>query len=227
MDVSWRFGMTRRRCKTCLAKGNESVKRSKAFLNIDAKLVGAHLEKGNCSISSSERPLVPFIWFLRRLFALFGDSRTRRRRFRLPCTFPPLRFICWSIIGIGAIYVFLYFIGTLRFGSSFLLACTDFFIFFTRTLSFARTNVVTMFRNKPGKGDSFLIFPFRWHSFSRNLSVVVFVDKTNSNIALRVFRHFVRCQFVKDAWLERGSSTWNTFSLCDWLLSNAPWDLWS
>ena len=99
------------------------------------------------------KTLVPFIWFLLRLFALFGDSRTRRRRFRLPCTFPPLRFICWTIIGIGAIYVFLYFIGTLRFGYSFLLACTDFFIFFTRTLSFARINVVTMFRNKPGNGD--------------------------------------------------------------------------
>ena len=101
--------------------------------------------------------LVPFIWFLRRLFASFGDSRTRRLRFRLPCTFPPLRFICRTIIGIGAFYVFLYFIGTLRFGYSFLLACTDFFIFLTRTLSFARINVLTMFRNKPGKGDSFLI----------------------------------------------------------------------
>ena len=26
---------------------------------------------------------------------------------------------------------------------------------------------------------------------------------------------------------ERGSSTWNTFALCDWLLSNPPWNLWS
>ena len=143
---------------------------------------------------------VPFIWFLRRFFAWFGDGRTRGRRFRHPCTIPPPRFICWTIIGIGAFYVFLYFIGTLRFGYSFLLACTDFFIFFTRTLSFARINVLTMFRNKPGKGDSFL-FPFRWHSFSRNLSVVVFVNKTNSNIAFRVFRYTMReigehfCQF--------------------------------
>ena len=37
---------------------------------------------------------------------------------------------------------------------------------------------------------------------SRNLSLVVFVDKTNSNIALRVFRHFFLPQFVKDAWLR-------------------------
>ena len=69
------------------------------------------------------KTLVPFIWFLRRLFAWFGDGRTRRRRFRLPYTFPALRFICWTIIGIGAFNVFLYFIGTLRFGYSFLLAC--------------------------------------------------------------------------------------------------------
>ena len=144
--------------------------------------------------------LVPFIWFLRRLFASFDDGRTRRRRFRLPCTFPPLRFICWTIIGIGAFYCFLSFLGTLRFGYSFLLACTDFFIFFTRTLSFARINIVTMFRNKPGKGDSFLI-SVSLSQLSRNLSVVVFVDKTNSNIALRVCRHFVLRQFVKDAWL--------------------------
>ena len=123
--------------------------------NIEAKLVGAHLEKGNRSIF--RKTLVPFIWFLRRLFASFGDGRTRRRGFRLPCTFPPLRFICWTIIGIGAFYGFLSFLGTLRFGYSFLLACTDFFISFTKTLSFARINVVTMFRNKPGKGDSFLI----------------------------------------------------------------------
>ena len=101
--------------------------------------------------------LVPFIWFLRRLFASFDDGRTRRRRFRLPCTFPPLRFICWTIIGIGAFYGFFSFLGTLRFGYSFPLACTDVFISFTRTLSFARINVVTMFRNKPGKGDSVLI----------------------------------------------------------------------
>ena len=145
------------------------------------------------------KTLVLFIWFLRRLFAWFGDGRTRRRRFRLPCTFPLLRFICQTIIEIGAFCVFLYFIGTLRFGYSFLLACTDFVIFFARTLSFARINVVTMLRNKPGRAILFL-FPFRWHSFSRNLSVVVFVDKTNSNIALRVFRHFVLRQFVKDAW---------------------------
>ena len=57
--------MTKRRCKTCRAKGNESVKRSRAFLNIEAKLVGAHLGKGNRSISSSERPLF-------RLFDFFG-----------------------------------------------------------------------------------------------------------------------------------------------------------
>ena len=50
--------MTKRRCKTCRAKGNESVKRSTAF-------VGAHLGKGNRSISSSERPLF-------RLFDFFG-----------------------------------------------------------------------------------------------------------------------------------------------------------
>ena len=105
------------------------------------------------------KTLVPFIWFLRRLFAWFGDGRTRRRRFRLPCTFFPLLFICWTIIGIGAFYVFLYFIGTLRFGYSFLLACTDFFIFFARTLSFARGNVVTMLRNKPGRA---IIFNFRF-----------------------------------------------------------------
>ena len=72
------------------------------------------------------KTLVPFIWFLWRLFAWFGDGRTRRRRFKLPCSFPPLRFICWTIIGIGAFHVFLYFIGTLPFGYSFLLACTDF-----------------------------------------------------------------------------------------------------
>ena len=36
--------------------------------------------------------------------------------------------------------------------------------------------------------------------FGRNLSLVVFVEKTNSNIALRVFRHFFLPQFVKDAW---------------------------
>ena len=47
--------MTKRRCKTRRAKGNESV----------AKLVGAHLGKGNHSISSSERPLF-------RLFDFFG-----------------------------------------------------------------------------------------------------------------------------------------------------------
>ena len=92
------------------------------------------------------KTLVPFIWYLRRLFPWFGDGRTRRRRFRLPCTFPPFRFICWTIIGIGPFNVFLYFIGTLRFGYSFLLACTDFFIFFARTLSFARINVVTRLR---------------------------------------------------------------------------------
>ena len=34
-------------CKTCRAKGNESVKRSRASLNIEAKWVGAHLGKGN------------------------------------------------------------------------------------------------------------------------------------------------------------------------------------
>ena len=47
------------------------------------------------------------------------------------------------------------------------------------------------------RGRAILFF----HSFSRNLSLVVFVDKTNSNIALRVFRHFFLRQFVKDAWL--------------------------
>ena len=57
--------MTKRRCKTCRAKSNESVKRSRAFLNIEAKLVGAHLGKGNRSISSSEIPLF-------RLFDFFG-----------------------------------------------------------------------------------------------------------------------------------------------------------
>ena len=88
------------------------------------------------------KTLIPFIWFLRCLFAWFGDGRTRRRRFRLPCTFPPLRFICWTTTRIGAFYVFLYFIGTLRFGYSFLLACTDFFIFSAKTSE---------------EGDSFLI----------------------------------------------------------------------
>ena len=34
-------------CKTCRARGNESVKRSRAFLNIEAKWVGAHLGKWN------------------------------------------------------------------------------------------------------------------------------------------------------------------------------------
>ena len=33
-------------CKTCRSKGNESVKRSRAFLNIEAKWVGAHLGLG-------------------------------------------------------------------------------------------------------------------------------------------------------------------------------------
>ena len=36
-------------------------------------------------------------------------------------------------------------------------------------------------------------------SFGRNLSVVVFVDKTNSTIALRLFRLLFLRQFVKDA----------------------------
>ena len=200
----------------------KGVKRSGAFLNIEAKWVGAHLGKGNRSISSSERLLFRLFDFFGRLFAWFGDGRTRRRRLRLPCTIPPLRFICWTIVGIGAFYVFLYFIGTLRFGYSFLLACTDFFIFSARTLSFARINVVTMLRNKPERAILFLI-PFRWHSFSRNLSVVVFVDKTNSKISLRVF--------CVNSWRtrgsERGSSTRNTFALCNWLLSNPAWDLWS
>ena len=35
----------------------------------------------------------------------------------------------------------------------------------------------------------------------KDISLVVFVDKTNSNIAVRVFRHFVLRQFVKDACL--------------------------
>ena len=94
------------------------------------------------------KTLVPFIWFLRRLFASFGDSRTRRRRFRLPCTFPPLRFICWTIEGIGALYVFTY-------------------IFFARTLSLARINVVTMLRSKSERAILFY-FPFRWHSLLIN-----------------------------------------------------------
>ena len=34
-------------CKTCRVRGNESVKRSRAFLNIEAKWVGAHLGKRN------------------------------------------------------------------------------------------------------------------------------------------------------------------------------------
>ena len=105
------------------------------------------------------KTLVPFIWFLRCLLAWFGDGGTRRRRFRLPCTFPPLPFICWTTVGIGAFYVFLYFIGILRFGYSFLLDCTDFFIFFARALSFARINVVRMLRNKPGRA---ILFNFRF-----------------------------------------------------------------
>ena len=132
-------------------------KEIESILNIQAKLVGAHLGKGNRSISSSERLLL-------RLFDFFGaflldlvTVELEGAGLGFPALFFPLRFICWTIIGIGAFYVFLYFIGTLRFGYSFLLACTDFFIFFTRTLSFARINVLTMFRNKPGKGDSFLI----------------------------------------------------------------------
>ena len=48
----------------------------------------------------------------------------------------------------------------------------------------------------------FFKFRFRWHSFRRNLAVVVFVDKRNSKIALRVFPHFVLRHFVKDAWLS-------------------------
>ena len=45
-------------------------------------------------------------------------------------------------------------------------------------------------------------FRFRWHSFRRNLAVVVFVDKRKSKIALHVFPHFVLRHFVKDAWLS-------------------------
>ena len=171
MDVSWRFRMTTSNCP------HKSL------------------------ISSSERLLF-------RLFDFFGAFLLDLVTVELegaglgcPALFLLFAsFICWTIIGIGTFYVFLYFIGTLRFGYSFLLACTDFFIFFTRTLSFARINIVTMFRNKPGKGDSFLI-SVSLSQLSRNLSVVVFVDKTNSNIALRVCRHFVLRQFVKDAWL--------------------------
>ena len=48
------------------------------------------------------------------------------------------------------------------------------------------------------KGDSFLIFVSLTQLYKKSL---VFVDKTNSNIALRVFRHFFLPQFVKDAWL--------------------------
>ena len=91
---------------------------------------------------------VPFIWFLPRFFAWFGDGRTWTRRFRLPCTFPPLRFICWTIDGIGALYVFTY-------------------IFFARTLSLARINVVTMLRSKSERAILFY-FPFRWHSLLIN-----------------------------------------------------------
>ena len=52
--------------------------------------------------------------------------------------------------------------------------------------------VVLLALYKRGRAISF-------SSFGRNLSVVVFVDKTNTTIALRFFRHFVLRQFVKDA----------------------------
>ena len=151
------------------------------------------------------KTLVPFIWFLRRLFAWFGDGRTRRRRFRLPCTFPPLRFICWTIIGIGAFYVFLYFIGTLRFGYSFLLACTDFFIFFAKTSEEGR-----------------FFFNFRFadtESFSSTKRIAISLPASSAIL------------FYVNSWRtrvsERGSSTRNKFALCNWLLPNSPWDLWS
>ena len=130
------------------AKGNGRVKRSRAFLNIEAKRFGAHLGKGNCSISSSERILFRLFDFFGAFFAWFGDGRTWTRRFRLPCTFPPLRFICWTIDGIGALYVFTY-------------------IFFARTLSLARINVVTMLRSKSERTILFY-FPLRWHSLLIN-----------------------------------------------------------
>ena len=64
-------------------------------------------------------------------------------------------------------------------------------------LTFLSSSLELSARNKPGRAILFL-FPFCWHSFSRNLSVVVFVDKGNSNIALHVFRHYVLRQFAKD-----------------------------
>ena len=76
------------------------------------------------------------------------------------------------------------------------------------------------------RGSAILFwFRFRWHRFSRNLSLVVFVDKTNSNIALRVFHHFFCFNSWRTRWSDRGSSTRNTFAPCNWLLSNSPWDM--
>ena len=47
VDVSWRFRMTKRRAKNVGWKADESIKKSRAFLIIEAKWVGAHLGKGN------------------------------------------------------------------------------------------------------------------------------------------------------------------------------------
>ena len=150
MDVSWRFRMPKHRANRVGRKAMKARKEIESILEYWSEMSRRSPGERESLHLFFRKTLVPFIWFLRRLFAWFGDGQTRRGRFRLPCTIPSLRFICWTIIGIGAFYVFLYFIGTLRFGYSFLLACTDFFIVFARTLSFARINVVTMLRNKPG-----------------------------------------------------------------------------
>ena len=47
VDVSWRFRMTKRRAKNVGWKADENIKKSRAFLIIEAKWVGAHLGKGN------------------------------------------------------------------------------------------------------------------------------------------------------------------------------------
>ena len=57
-------------------------------------------------------------------------------------------------------------------------------------------------------------FRFRWHSFRRNLAVVVFLDKRNSKIALRVFPHFVLRHFVKDVDHPRGTHSRYVIGCC-------------
>ena len=58
VDVSWRFRMTKRRAKNVGWKADESIKKSRAFLIIEAKWVGAHL---GISLTRSCRNLSAFI----------------------------------------------------------------------------------------------------------------------------------------------------------------------